>query len=402
MKNEKWIKPRHRIITGLARIVLSPVARAKYNIKVQKFKESGERQFFVLFNHQTAYDQFFVGMAFKGATYYLATEDLFSLGFLSKLLRFAVAPIPIKKQTTDLKALKNLLAVAKEGGTIALAPEGQRTFSGETAYINPAIVGMARKLKLPIAIFKIEGGFGAQPRWSDVIRKGPMKAGVSRVIEPEEYESLSKEEFEKLIVDELYVNEACVDHEYKHKKLAEYMERAVYVCPDCGLTTFESKDDITECKKCGLKVRYKSTKELEGVDKPFPHRFLLDWYRAQNDYVNSIDLTKMTDKPVYEEKASLYKVIVYKHKELIDESVSVNLYGDRMEVFSDKFEKQVFDFSKVRAVTVLGKNKINIYDEDVILQLKGDEHFNALKYINFYHRFNNQRLEKKDDKFLGL
>ena len=51
-------------------------------------------------NHQTAFDQFFIGMTFKGAVYYVASEDLFSNGWVSSLLRWLVAPIPIKKQTT--------------------------------------------------------------------------------------------------------------------------------------------------------------------------------------------------------------------------------------------------------------------------------------------------------------
>ena len=45
-------------------------------------------------------------------------------------------------------------------------------------------------------------------------------------------------------------DEACEDNEYKHAKLAEYLERAVYYCPFCGLSEFESHKDIIKCKKC--------------------------------------------------------------------------------------------------------------------------------------------------------
>lgn len=402
MKKEKWVKTRHRVIVAIARVFLGTYTALKYHVKVKNFKEGKKRQFLVLFNHQTAYDQFFVGMAFKSAVYFLASEDLFSIGFVSKLLRFAVAPIPIKKQTTDLVALKNLLKVASEGGTIAIAPEGQRTYSGETTYINPAIVTMARKLNLPIAIFKIEGGYGIQPRWSDVVRKGRMKAGVSRVIEPSEYENLSKEEFEKLINKELYVNEACVDGEYKHKKTAEYLERAIYVCPECGLSTFYSKNDIIECKKCGLKVRYLPTKELEGVDRPFHHRFVLDWYNAQNRFVNGLDLTTQLSKPLYEETADFKRVIVYKCKELLEKDAVIKLFGDRIEVTGENIGTKVFSFDDIRAVTVLGKNKANIYADKEIFQIEGDAHFNSLKYVNFFHRYKNIRMGKGDVEFLGL
>ncbi len=403
MKNKTWIKKRHVFFTKVSELFLGPYTRRKYGIEVTKFEDSKNRQYLILFNHQTAFDQFFLGMAFKCPIYFLATEDIFSIGkFLSTLLTFSVAPIPIKKQTTDLNALKNLLQVAKEGGTIAIAPEGQRTYSGETTYINPAIVSMAKKLDLPIAIFKIEGGYGIQPRWSDVVRKGSMKAGVSRVIEPEEYRSLSREAFIKLIIDELYVNEACADGEYKHERLAEFLERTVYYCPDCGLSEFESDKDIISCKRCNKKIKYLPTKELKGVSFEFPYKFVLDWVKAQEKYLNSIDLTSMVNEPIYVDKAGFYKVIVYKRKELIWENALVELYGNRIEVTGDNHENFFFSFDAIRAVTVLGKNKVNIYSGKDVYQLKGDERFNALKYVNFYHRYKNISEGKANVEFLGL
>ena len=104
----------------------------------------------VLYNHQTAFDQFFVGMSFRGPIYYMATEDIFSLGWLSKLLRWAVAPIPIRKQTTDITAVMNCIKVAREGGSLCIAPEGNRTYSGRTEYMSDSIASLAKKLKMPI------------------------------------------------------------------------------------------------------------------------------------------------------------------------------------------------------------------------------------------------------------
>ena len=104
-KKKKWIKTRHKIITKIASLILYPYTCWKYRIKIERFKEQGNRQYQVLMNHQTPFDQFFIGMAFRGAIYYIATEDIFSLGWLSSLLRFAVAPIPINKQTTDIGAV---------------------------------------------------------------------------------------------------------------------------------------------------------------------------------------------------------------------------------------------------------------------------------------------------------
>ena len=387
-KNKRWIKPRHKLVRVLLQPPIALLCAIRYGIKITKFKEKKKRPYLILYNHQTAFDQFFVGAAFNQPIYYLASEDLFSNGWVSSLIKFLVEPIPIKKQTTDVKAILNCIRVAKEGGSIAIAPEGNRTYSGETVYMSPTIAPLAKKLGMPIVLYRIEGGYGVQPRWSDVVRKGKMRGYVYRVIEPEEYKSLSDDDLFEVIRKGLYVNEAVIDGEYKHKKSAEYIERAIYTCPDCGLSTIESHDDIVECKKCGMKVRYLPTKELEGINCNFPHRFLLDWYNAQIDYVNCLDLEPYCEKPIYQDKAAVREVIVYDKKLLLYETADIALYGDRVEITAGD-NHHVFKFDETSAITVLGRNKLNIYHDGKIYQLKSDKRFCALKYVHIYTKFIN-------------
>jgi len=397
-KRKRWLKPRHRLVRNIAAVLLRPVSRFKYGARVTPFKEQGKRQYLILFNHQTAFDQFFVGLAFKGAVYYLASEDIFSKGWISSLIRYLVAPIPIKKQASDSRAVINCIKVAKEGGTIAMAPEGNRTYSGKTEYIPPAVAGLARALKLPIALFRIEGGYGVQPRWSDVIRKGRMRAYVSRVIEPEEYASLSADELCEVIRDGLFVDEGSADSQFFHKNAAEYLERAVYYCPFCGLSEFESKKDTVTCLKCGRSVRYLPSNELEGIGFDFEYRFMTQWYDAQSAFMNSLDTRSYTDTPLFTDTADLSEVIPYKKKRLIAEGVPLSLFGDRIELSSG----ESFDFTQLSAVTVLGRNKVNIYRDKQIFQLKGSVRFNALKYVHTFYRFTNISKGDADAKFLGL
>jgi len=397
-KTKKWMKFRHRVVRNLAFCVLYPYSKWKYGITVEKFKDQGERPYLILFNHQTAFDQFFVGMAFKGPVYYVASEDLFSMGWVSNLIRWIVAPIPIKKQTTDLNAVMNCIRVAREGGTIAIAPEGNRTFSGETVYMSDAIAPLAKKLKLPIALYRLEGGYGVHPRWSDVVRKGKMRGYVSKVIEPEDYAKMSKEELFGLIKQELYVDEAVADACFCSDKRAEYLERAMYVCPFCGLTTYESHGNEITCKTCGRTVTYGEDKSLKGVGFDFPFPFVKQWYQHQQDVINALDVTAHTEEPLYTDQVELSEVIVYKNKKTLAQNVTVKLYGDRI-VLEDR--EETFPFDGINAITVLGKNKLNIYYNKRVYQFKGDARFNALKYVNLCHRYRN--MTKGDEQgFLGL
>lgn len=395
-KKKTWIRFRHKVITELARWLLSPYIKWRFGVRVEKFRQQEDRPYLVLLNHQTAFDQFFVGMSFRGPVYYLATEDIFSLGWVSKLIRYAVAPIPIKKQTTDPQAVKRCIQVAREGGTIAIAPEGNRTYHGKTVFINPTIAALAKKLKLPIVLYRIEGGYGVQPRWSDKIRKGRMRAGVSQVLQPEEYEKLTKEELYQWICNGLFVDEAAVSGQFRHKELAQYLERAIYVCPDCGLSGFESSGDLITCKTCRRQVRYLPTRELEGVGKPFPFRFVADWYDYQCGFVNKLDLGAYIRQPMYRDEARVSEVLVYRRKNVLLPRAQIALYGDRVVIDREL----VLPFAEIYGAAVLGRNKLNIYHKDRIYQIKGGKRFNALKYVNIYHRCRNRG--EDNGEFLGL
>jgi len=401
-KKKKWLKYRHRIVRHLAGAVLCPISRLRYGIRIEPFREQGDRAYLILMNHQTAFDQFFVGLSFRGPVYYVASEDLFSKGWVSSLIRWVVAPIPIKKQTTDINAVMNCIRVAREGGTIAMAPEGNRTYSGRTGYMNPAVAGLAKKLKLPIALYRIEGGYGVHPRWSDVIRKGKMRSYVSQVIEPEEYASMSNEELLGIIEKGLLVDEGQADALFLSDRRAEYLERAIYVCPFCGLSEFESSGNRIRCKKCGREVEYGEDKALTGVGFDFPFSFVTQWYDYQNDFVSRLDLAPFKDSPLYCDQASLSQVIVYKTKVPLRASASVKLYGDRIVIDEGSENTLVLPFEEISAAAVLGRNKLNIYHSNTVYQFKGGKRFNALKYVNIYFRHKNITRGDTNGKFLGL
>ena len=398
---KKWLRARHRIITGIGRPVLYLVCKILYpGLKLERFKDQGKRPYLILLNHQTPFDQFFVACSFRSAVYYLATEDIFSLGWVSSLIRWVVAPIPIKKQTMDITAVKNCILVAREGGTICIAPEGNRTYSGRTEYMRPSIASLAKKLGLPIALYRIEGGYGAEPRWTDARRRGPIRAYVCRVIEPEEVAALSADELFREIEQGLAVDETKLGGTYRSEQRAEFLDRCIYICPTCGFAAHYAEGNTITCSCCKKVVTYGEDKRLTGAD--FPFAYAAEWYDYQKEYINSRDLTALTEKPVFVDRAELREVILNQHKNVLRENAELKLYGDRV-VFDEGTENElVLPFSALSAVSVLGRNKANIYHEGTVYQLKGDKHFNALKYVHFYYRHKNITRGEENGEFLGL
>ena len=208
---------------------------------------------------------------------------------------------------------------------------------------------------------------------------------------------MSEEELFERIAKELYVDDRDHGKRYTHAKAAEYLERVMYVCPHCGLAHFRSEGDTVQCLDCGMKARYLPDLTFESLEGDFPYRTVKDWYDAQCEFVNNLDLLGYSDMPIYEDEAQLSEVIVYKRKELLKEQVSVKLYGDRIVI-----DDTEYPFRDVMAVVILGKNKVNIYHGQRIYQLKGGKRFNGLKYVNIYHRYKNLVSENENGKFLGL
>ena len=118
-KQKQWTHPRHAVVTKLAKPVLTLYSRWRYGVTVEPFQQQGDRPYLVLYNHQTPFDQFFVGMAFRGADYYMATEDIFSNGFISKVIKFLVAPIPITDAKTGTQFTK-LVSLPDEDGNVRI------------------------------------------------------------------------------------------------------------------------------------------------------------------------------------------------------------------------------------------------------------------------------------------
>ena len=73
-----------------------------------------------------------------------------------------------------------------------------------------------------------------------------------------------------------------------------------------------------------------------------------------------------------------------------------------MVVGEDTADPVAFPFDEVMAVSVLGRNKLNIYHDDKVYQFKGSKSFNALKYVNIYYRYKNLTRGNAEGKFVGL
>ena len=84
-------------------------------------------------------------------------------------------------------------------------------------------------------------------------------------------------------------------------------------------------------------------------------------------------------------------------KQPVADNLPLSLYADRIEVGD-----LVLPFEGTSVITVLGKNKLNVYHGDKVYQIKSDKRFCALRYVNIFYRVKNLTKENENDGFLGL
>ena len=169
-----------------------------------------------------------------------------------------------------------------------------------------------------------------------------------------------------------------------------------------GVYIYKAKKSGVKCigcpsgKTCGKQIRYLPNQKLEGVNCQFPFPYVAQWYQYQCDFVNGLDTELWLEQPLYTDTADLSVVDPEKKKTLLEGAAALSLYGNRLQA-----GQSTLFFEDIRVITVLGKNKLNIYHKDALYQIKGSKRFNALKYMNIFYRSKNQKSQEVSD-FLGI
>lgn len=400
-KMKKYIKPRHRFFFWAARPIARTIAR-KQHFKIKKqdktekpLKLEKGQNYLILSNHQNLMDPSFISLHLKRPIYFVATDSLYSKKWYLRLLFYCFGPIKKRKGFTDVACIRTMCQVAKEGGNVAVFPEGNRQWNDSQFYIDRAVVKLVRMLKLPLVLYNFHGGYGVKPRWGKSLRKGKYTGEVREIISLEELCAMSDDQLYEKIVSELKVIDSDSGELYKSDERAEYLERELFVCPKCGKSsTLHSQGSEIRCDNCDLTVTYGENLHLTSSDPDFHFDKLVDWYEYQQQYVRDYDL-ESADVLLSDENVELYdktgmeRIFVASGKLTLSKSaLSVG-------------EWQV-STSEIFAASAQGGKKISFGAGDKSYIIAGSERFNGIKYLLFFNRVCSQIAQKGGDKYYGL
>ena len=394
-KSNKWCKKRHKFVFALLRGLLGITFKIMYGYKAKKIKLDKDKGYFILSNHQALLDPFFLSLSFNKPIYFVATDNLFTHKFVSKLIIYLVNPIPKRKAAIDATCLKNCLKVAKEEGTVGLFVEGNRAYNDFQFHIDPSISKLVKKMNKPLILYNLKGGYGVDPRWGNKKRKGKFTGEVKKVISVDEIEKLSNEELYSIICSELKVIDSDSNELYKSKYRAEYLERQLFVCPKCNKvqTLYSNKNKIS-CTSCGFEAEYLENLHIKTNDDNIKFDKVIDWYKYQLEYIKNYNVTdniifEDNDVEIYYSNYNKPRKLITRGKLILDKE---GLKCNDLIIYN----KDITSSSAIGGFKFIATTNENNY------LIKGPKRFNPIKYVLMFNILDGPIKENGGDKYYGL
>ena len=290
----------------------------------------------VLSNHVTDWDPLMVASAFKKHMYFVGSEHIMRQGFLSRLLGFVQPLITRQKGGSGASTVKNMLQEIKQGHSVALFPEGNRTWDGVTRDFPRATGKLARTSGATLVTFRLKGGYLSSPRWAGSnIHKGEMFGDIVNVYTPEQLKAMTVEQVNAAIAADIYEDAYATQRKHKirfrSENCAEGLESLLFICPRCGkMHRMRSYDNKFFCGACGTELRFGTSGFFSGEGTVFNNVY--DWRVWQSEKIRSLCENADCDSPIFRDTGfGLWSVESGKSAEYLGGG-SLSLYKDRLEL----------------------------------------------------------------------
>lgn len=209
--------------------------------------------FLLLANHAHALDPYVIGVLLERPVRYMANLE----GVSPMLAAFSGlgGAFGKRKGMPDLAALRTALRYLKDGEPVGIFPEGDRSWDGRTATLNPGIARLARIAAVPIVLARQRGSYLTFPRWAKIGRKGLWTIDFS-VIEAGQVASMTA-------ADLIHEIQTALDNDdlawasasglnFTCEAPSSGVSRALWACPHCGSIARTIDDRTTiSCLACG-------------------------------------------------------------------------------------------------------------------------------------------------------
>ncbi len=336
----------------------------------------------ILYNHTTDLDFAFVSASSKTKGYFVITSTVERKGRIGKWAAKRFHLILHDKGGSGIDTARTMLERLKWGYGIVLAPEGNRSFNGETCPIPASTGKLARISGATLVTYRISGGYLTTPRWGRGIRRGRMQGRVMGIYSPETLKAMSAREVSSQVEKDLAIDafdeQKAAPVRFRNRNRAEYLETLIYLCPHCrSFDTMLSKGDGIRCS-CGYSMKYTGYGYLEDPSGRKCTVAVLD--KGQKRVLK--DIVSRNDGRYALFSDRLVQKTVEKDGRLTERrEVTLTAYKDHIKI--DDLE---IPWEKLQAVTIVQRNMLilHIKGHEEHFEYTGSPRFNAVKYMDLF------------------
>lgn len=267
----------------LLKLVLGTYLRLRFNIHGRGLSTvNGLRPpYVILANHVGYWDPFVISVLTRDPVHWVAADQTFRSPVQGYLLQF-VGAIPKTKGVSDFETIRTILRIRRNGGTVGVFPEGQRTWDGVTLPLLPSTAKLVKLLAVPVITARVKGAYFAHPRWARSPRRGKLLVEFHHAFDSAEVRTLSTEEIHRKLQSMLehddYQFQGRRKHRYGGRRRAEYIENVLFSCPVCrAVGSIRSHRAQFSCSACGTTWDYTADGFLHAHAGVPTHSTVRDW-----------------------------------------------------------------------------------------------------------------------------
>lgn len=330
----------YRFFQFNAKTFILPVYQIYRNCSVERFHPKKGNPMLVLHNHITDEDFFPVAGGYRGYTRFIIS-DAMTRNPLTALITEIVSDFIYRRKGDNADAVvKSIKATFDAGISMIMAPEGEESPNGVTLPIRKRTGQLIKDLNVDVLTYRLVGGYFVNPTWTKNMAKGPMFGNVIKVHTKEELSKLTPDEINDLIYNDLYINhyDWVKDKRIKYDRecRAEYMERELFICPQCKMRgTMHSHIDTLSCSECGYSVDVDEYGLFVGENLYFDN--LYDWVVWQKTELNDKRefWIENPDQVIIRDDHMLFRTIRNNKPADIDGDVSVTMTSNELRIKGD-------------------------------------------------------------------
>ena len=315
----------YSILMGVTN-VLNKSGNTHFTYKAHPAEEPGS--IVMIANHASRVDyQFTAPVCYpKKLNYVVGYNEFFR--FPTNLLLPYMQVIPKKNFTPDTYAMRQILRVISQGGSICLMPEGMSSITGMAQPVIPGGAKLLKRLGVPVYYSKISGGYMTYTKHCLDQRKGRIDVVVDRMFTADDLKKMSVEEIED-IMNRLLAHDDYIWNKKAHVRfngkgqMAKRLDTLLYMCPKCGaLYDMETDGNTMTCRSCGNKVEIDEYYDLRPVGDSVCPELVTDWTIVERERA-----AEEVRKPGFSHSGHVKVGVLPEHKALKGDATSL-IKGD--------------------------------------------------------------------------